>query len=308
MARRSAAPQAAAEPLVEESNDVSAVTDETVVTDGLSDAEAAEVSEEIGEQAAEVAAENAEATEEAKEEEIVDLVEFEAASAEYVATENDADATGVKEIYSGLTRKGKVAATKHLQAMQEAALENDDWSTAKGYLTLGKEIKAAPVKAPKTPKVAKNPTEGFIARVATLQLAYALAIGTVPAGTDENWQDQVAALASDPNELVKSAADKLAKSKLGVAKKEKDGPTRARHDVAKHIAEAFAAHPAGTEMDVQTIRSFDSSEYGEGNRPGAAAINAHIKNEKFAIEGLEVMRNDKGVPSGVRKVVVEVAE
>lgn len=231
--------------------------------------------------------------------EVVDLEPLKGTVAGYLTS---SDATEVKAAYAGLSRKGKTAATKYLQGAQEEALSGEDFAKAKSLLGLRKELQATPTKAPSAPKIAKNPTEVFITRVAVLNLAYNAAVSAVVDGLDENWQEQAAALAASPSPAIKEAVEKLVSRKLGTPKKDSDGPKRARHDVAKHIAEAFGQHPVGAEMDIQTIRSFDSSEYGEGNRPGAAAITAHLKNAKFAIDGLEVMKNAEGKATGVRKV------
>lgn len=240
-------------------------------------------------------------------EETIDLTAFNEAVAQAVA-EKDPD-TGevplaqldaVKTAYRALDgAKPKNAAKKVVNEAMKENMNEGTFPEARAYLQISEEALVAGgggggEKAP------ADPTEAFVQRVATLQLAYHLATSNVPEGVSDGWQDKVNELVSSTNDqatnllayLHNDSEDKgdepeasaVAKNavKLAEGKSARAGSTRSgstytgeRRDIGKHIENAFANVEEGTFLKIAEIRSTKSPEYGD-ELPSAGAISARL--------------------------------
>lgn len=196
--------------------------------------------------------------------------------------------------------KAKNAAKKALNDGMKNAMNESDIVKAKAYLTLTESMTAGSGggKAERQPA---DPTEAFVQRVATLELAQSL---TSPGeGVAEDWRDRANELVSQSSEAAASylawlqdeSEDKGDEPevssvvrnavKLALGKSAKAGGrasssgggtfTGERRDIGKHILQAFADQPVGTFLTVAEIRKFVSDEYGTDS-PSAGAISARL--------------------------------
>lgn len=242
----------------------------------------------------------------------VDLTAFVQAAE---AAIESSDFTEVNAEYNKLDRKGKGAATKFVNGEVKRMLTVDkdrDGAFAWGQLGVAlKTVKSESTKTPREPKAPVNRTETVVDQLAALYVAYTTASTNVdPTGLDEDWKEK---LQGRIEELGPEVAKLLEYRKLVVPEGEEPTPapevseaaSRAvrlafqggtkkavsnprtgevysgpRRSIAKHIAEAFAAHPSGTFLPVSAIRSFESSEYGS-DLPSAGAISAAMKSAKW---------------------------
>lgn len=200
------------------------------------------------------------------------------------AVEGD-DYSGVITEYGKLSRGGKLLAKNGIRSRVMAAVDNDEYATAKA---LGNASKAIGTVASSTAGTTADPTEELVNRVAALRLASIQLTST-------ELEDRISALVVAPNEIVTALAKRLTETKMG-RKPRAEGGTR--HNVGKHIAQIFADKEAGTFMDVKAITEAKSDEYGEDN-VSVASVSAHLKSGKFEQAGLAVVEVDKKL--GVRK-------
>lgn len=129
-----------------------------------------------------------------------------------------------------------------------------------------------------------DPTQAYVEKVASLQLALNLLAMNVPAGVATDWSDQVTAKIeqaetdeSNENPII-AAAQKLAAIKTPGTKSVHY--TGAARDVKAHIESAMATVEIGEFLKVSEIRAIASDEYGD-DRPSSGAIQASLKSGKF---------------------------
>jgi hypothetical protein len=258
---------------------------------------------------------------------VVDLTAFqsavEAAASEAdkeTGTVPDASISAVQTAYRELpSTKGKNAAKAHLNELMRAAMQDSNIAGARAYMSLSDALTAPAPKAAREPKAPVDPTEGFVAKVAGVQLAYTLVTAEVPEGVAADWSDKVnAALAEampqidaykawDANEsedkgdapelgYVARTALKVAAGKVPGAKSAAPAFTGERRDVGAHITAAFADLESGTFLTVAEIRGHKSAEYGD-SAPSAGAISARLfpTSGKTTVEGITPGQNEKGV-------------
>ena len=267
---------------------------------------------------------------ESKPEVVVDLTAFQAAvDAALAASDPDtgtvpeANLAEVQHAYRELpTGKPKSEARKLLNEGMRTSMTDGNIASARAYMSLSDDLSAPAPKAPREPKAPANPTDGFVAKVAGIQLAYTLVTGDVPEGVDADWSEKVnAALAEampqidafkawsenedeDKGEApetgyVARTALKIAAGKAPGAKASTGGGSTyqgERRDVAVHIQSAFENELTGKFLSVAEIRKFKSAEYGD-DAPSAGAISARLfpKSGTCTVEGIEPGTNDKGV-------------
>lgn len=273
--------------------------------------------------APEAEAPEAPATTEAPAETAPDLTAFNAALASAV---EEADSTTgdvalapmgkVTDAYRALDAKGKAAARKVVTDAMKAAMDEMNIVVAKAYLLIERNaLTAASAGKGKTEKVPTDPTEAFVQLTAGLRLALNLAAANVPEGVAEDWAEKAKALveantegaqaylawvrneAEDKGEAPETPGWVVGAAKLSTGKSGKVGAAaRAastargdgeRHDIGKHIAEAFEGVESGTFLTIAEIRKHESSEYGS-NPPSAGAISARLfpKSGKVSVEGI----------------------
>ena len=219
--------------------------------------------------------------------------------------------------------KAKNKAKAFLNEGMKSAMNESDIVQARSYLQLTESMTAGSTS--KTEKAPADPTEAFVQRSATLQLATSL---LVPGeGVAEDHEEKAAALVSESQAaaeqylayLQDESEDKGDEPevstvvrnavKLALGKAAKAGSSRTgggytgeRRDIGKHIEQAFADHPVGTFLTVAEIRKFVSEEYGQA-LPSAGAISARLfpQSGKCTIESVEPDTNEKG-NKGARKV------
>lgn len=186
------------------------------------------------------------------------------------------------------------------EGMRES-LDNGSLSGAQAWV----KIRDACVggSAPAAPKAPVDPTEAFVQRGATLELAMELLGEDVPDGVQADWQTRVSEQVADNLDAAKAyfkwandesddkgdepkvenvvkLATKVAQGKAAGRVTSSTGKvartyTGARRDVAKHITEAFADKESGTYMKIAEIKAFASSEYAAGE-VSAGAITARL--------------------------------
>jgi hypothetical protein len=199
--------------------------------------------------------------------------------------------------------KAKNRAKAYVNDKMRDAMNSADLGRARAFLNLGESalVAAAGSKAA-AEKVPADPTEAFVQRVATLQLAYGLATQTVPEGVAEDWADRVNTLVSgsfgnaqayqaylandDEDKGDEPEASAVVKNavKLSAGKSAKVGGgsgragvpfTGERRDTGEHIKHAFSDVEDGTFLSIADIRNKKSPEYGD-TQPSAGAISARL--------------------------------
>lgn len=222
----------------------------------------------------------------------------------------------VADAYRALEGKGKRAASKIVAEAMKAAMDGMTISLARAYLQVERNaLVAASAAKGKAERVPTDPTEAFVQTTAGLRLAFTLATANVPEGVSEDWADKAKAAVAEATEsatayinwLRSDAEDKgdapevagwiTGAAKLALGKSGKVGAAAraastargdgVRHDIAKHILEAFEGVAAGTFLTIAEIRNHESSEYGT-NPPSAGAISARLfpKSGKVSVEGI----------------------
>lgn len=216
--------------------------------------------------------------------------------------------------------KPKNAAKHWLTEQMKDQMNKGSIQGARSYLQLQESMTAG--SGGGAAKAPADPTQAFVQRVATLNLAYNLVVGgEVPEGVAEDWSDKAQALVGEAtsdatkylawvNDESEDKGDEPEVSpvvknavKLAVGKSAKAGGrasgggtfTGERRDIGKHIAEAFAEVESGTFLTVAEIRNHKSAEYGD-NPPSAGAISARLfpANGKCTVEGITPGTNEKG--------------
>jgi hypothetical protein len=281
-------------------------------------------STEVTEETAVSTTAEAPASTEEKTETPVDLTGFEAATAAAVAEADTSTGTippsEVEKVVveyrtlDGIKAKNKAKA--FLNEGMKSAMNESDIVKARSYLQLTESMSAgSPAKSEKAPA---DPTEAFVQRSATLQLAQSL---LVPGeGVAEDHEERTATLVSESQSAAEQylawvqdeSEDKGDEPevstvvrnavKLALGKAAKAGSSRTgggytgeRRDIGKHIEQAFADHPVGTFLTVAEIRKFVSDEYGQ-SLPSAGAISARLfpQSGKCTIESVRPDTNEKG--------------
>lgn len=280
-----------------------------------------EVSEDQQEDVQQVIEDQAEASTEATEateEEEPDLTAFiEAVSAskanadEATGTvpEADIDATRVQyQLLPGV--KAKNAAKAYLRSELNKAMEDQDIVTAFVYMSLTeKAAVAGKPPAPKRERKVVDPTIGYTEALTALTLGFYLATSNAPEGVD--LEKAKADSANKANELFAAATEafqsedrksddplinKAIRFATAKAVRRSRGGTYAgpRRDVAKHIAEAVAAHEPGAFLTLADLRAFRSTEYGDDAPSGGALANRlePPNGAKPTLTGIVVERRD----------------
>lgn len=268
---------------------------------------------------------------ETKVESPIDLTAFESALDAALAESDASTGTipegalhGVIKAYQELDgAKAKSAARRKLEAGVKAGLEpNGDVVRARALHQVSNSITTAKGAA-KSEKAPVDPTEAFVQQAVALQLAYSHVTQNVPEGVSEDWKDRASKLAGetveDLDKLAKysgegeaPAVSDLAKRALKLAQgkatggKKSSGPrapfTGTRHDISKHIAEAFAGEEVGKVLTVAQIVGFKSTEYGDDQpSPGAVSARLFPKSGKCTLEGIEAVEASGDQPKGARK-------
>jgi hypothetical protein len=180
--------------------------------------------------------------------------------------------------------------------------------------------------APAKEKVPTDPTEAYVQRLATLDLAFGLVSANAPEGVDKDaataksaelvgasqeaasrylaWLNETPAEGEEKSAepevsgVVKSAV-KLATGKSAKVGGRVTGGATAytgdRRDIAEHIRQAFADKESGTFMLIAEIRNHKSTEYGD-NPPSAGAISARLfpKSGKCTLDFVKPDTNANG--------------
>jgi hypothetical protein len=202
--------------------------------------------------------------------------------------------------------KAKNAAKKLVADGMKEAMNDNSLPKARAYLSLQEKALVAAggsTGGGTARREPADPTEAFVQRIATLNLASAAAQANVPDGVAEDWGTRVGNLVTESTEAVSGYIKWLtsddedrgeepevsvvvkAAAKLSLGKSAKAGGARItssgtpytgeRRDIAKHIVEAFGDQEVGTFMRVSEIRKFHSSEYGD-DLPSAGAISVRL--------------------------------
>lgn len=241
----------------------------------------------------------------------IDLSAFEAATDEALV---DADETTgalpvvavekVKEAYRALDGlKAKNAAKKFINDRISDRMNSGKLEQARSYFQLSEEALVAAAGGSKKESTPADPTEAFTQLVASISLAYGLAVGSPPENVGGDWQTK----ANDLTEANREAAATYAAwfdgdtetrgdepevspfvkaaVKLSRGKAARAGATRSggggstfqgeRRDIGKHIIEVFSGKEPGTFLKINEIRHTDTSEYKAGEA-SAGAISARL--------------------------------
>jgi hypothetical protein len=269
------------------------------------------------------------------------LAAFDEAVATAVA-ERDTSSGALPEAQIGLVNKAYVqldgaklknAAKRRLQdGMKVAITEHEDIVLARAYMDLQSKLSSGGSKAPREPKAPADPTQAFVDRIAILNLAYSLAVNQVPEGVDSSWGEKVQELVTAANAEagqyktwlegdadsrgdepeVGSVAKAAVKLSLGKSAKPGRVATRSaststftgeRRSVAKHIEEAFADRPSGSEgfLLISEIANFRSTEYGDDS-PSQGAVSARLfpKSGRCTLQGVTPTTNAAGNKGAVK--------
>lgn len=264
---------------------------------------------------------------EKKEEKAIDLSAFEAAVAAGVAEMDASTGTVPDGLLSEITKeyrqldgaKAKNAAKKKVNQLMRDSMAAKDLDTARAYLNISEDalVAGGGSSAPKEPA---DPTEAFVQRKVTLDLARSLV--TVPEGVAEDHEERSTKLYNESYDAAQSylawvTGDEETRGdepevsafvknavKLSLGKAAKAGSARSgssftgeRGDIGKHILNAFADKEPGTFMTVAEIRATKSTGAGYDDRlPSAGAISARLFPEsgKFTLEGVQPGTNEKG--------------
>lgn len=198
-----------------------------------------------------------------------------------------------------------------------------DMPMARAYLQISEEALVAG--GPKAERVPADPTEAFVQKVVTLDLARAFA--TQPDGLAEDVDTRRESLYNEAHPQVEqyiawlngdaetrgdepqvSAVVRNA-AKLATGKQAKAGSTRSsngagytgeRRETAKHIEHAFADKEPGTFLSISEIRNIKSPEYGD-DLPSAGAISMRLfpgEGKKCTLEGVVPATNAAGKKGG----------
>lgn len=220
--------------------------------------------------------------------------------------------------------KAKNAAKALVNEGMKDKMNSDDLAGARAYLNIGDNALTAAAGASRSERVPADPTEAFVQRVGTIQLAYGLAVANVPEGVKDNWNELVTELVNSSNESAQAYSAWLSgdtetrgdepevsgvvrnAAKLAQGRSAKAGSTRSgggasfdgpRRDISKHIANAFEGKDSGTFLSIAEIRNTRSDEYGD-NPPSAGAISARLfpRSGKVTVEGVtpETQNGKKG--------------
>jgi hypothetical protein len=236
-----------------------------------------------------------------------DLSAFHAAVAAAVA-ESDTD-TGtvpeasiakVTEEYRKLDGiKAKNEAKKYVNEQMKDAMNSGNLAGARANLQISDEaLVAAAAAGHRAERVPADPTEAFVQRVATLNLAQTLV--SPPEGVAEDWDTKVTEMVESSEESAREylawlEADSESRgnepevtsvvrnaAKLAVGKTAKAGTVRTggsfsgeRRDIGAHILNAFEGKELGTFLSIAEIRNAKSPEYGD-QLPSAGAISARL--------------------------------
>lgn len=236
-----------------------------------------------------------------------DLSAFHAAVAAAVA-ESDSD-TGtvpeasiakVTEEYRKLEGiKAKNEAKKYVNEQMKDAMNSGNLAGARANLQISDEaLIAAAAAGHRAERVPADPTEAFVQRVATLNLARNLV--SAPEGVSEDWESKVTEMVESSEESAREylawlEADSESRgnepdvtsvvrnaAKLAVGKTAKAGTVRTggsftgeRRDIGAHILNAFEGKELGTFLSIAEIRNAKSPEYGD-QLPSAGAISARL--------------------------------
>lgn len=262
----------------------------------------------------------------------IDLSSFNTAVAAAVAEADESTGTVPEaEVAKVLTEyrnlaggvKAKNAAKKSLNDSMKEAMNESDIVKARAFLELHESMTSASGGGPKAERQPADPTEAFVQKAATLELAQSL---LVPGeGVGQDWRERADKLIADSqaqaeqylawvNDDSEDKGDEPEVSsfvknavKLSIGKSAKVGGSRAggstytgeRRDIGKHILEAFAGQEVGTFLSVAEIRNFKSDEYGD-NPPSAGAISARLFPQGDASkctlipQGVQPSTNEKG--------------
>lgn len=268
----------------------------------------------------------------------VDLTAFKAAVATAVA-ERDSSTGVVPEQHlapvnaayreiDGLA--GKNAARKYLADEMKSAMNSMDIALARAYMLITESLSAGGSAKEKAERPPADPTEAYVRQVVALRLAEGLVqrgegvaedadqrvealIAEVQGGTQlADYGTYLASEEEDKTEPevnpVVKLAHRLATGKgLGKSGSVRAASTGERHDIGKHIQEAFADKPVGTFLTIAEIRKFKSGEYPEGNASaGAVAARLFPKSGKCTLEGIEPGQNESA-RKGAKRVEVAAA-
>jgi hypothetical protein len=202
-------------------------------------------------------------------------------------------------------QKAKNAAKSWLQEKMKEEMNALNIGGARTYMQLGDNLTAGATGAQRPPA---DPTEAFVQRAASLQLATQLL--RAPEGV-EGLDERVAKAVAEASEqaqalqvwteneaedkgdaptanAVASTAVKLATAKVRKSSGGGGGTgDGVRRDIGKHISEAFEGVPSGTFLTVAQIRGHKSTEYGD-IQPSAGAISARLfpSSGKCTVEGI----------------------
>lgn len=255
-------------------------------------------------------------------EEVIDLSGIDAAVSAIFGTEDAPadisdptalDYSGVVSAYGSMTRKGKAAATRHMDDKSKGLLENGDFDIARVWLLSNKATKADKPKGESKPRTPADVTTPFVTKLAAFQLAYGALTANAPEGVAEDWQAQVTALFEAGSEQVEAVrvwmnadsaergdapeVSEAAALAAKIAFKATRKPYGARHDVGLHIAQVFAERESGTFLTDSQIAGEKSEEYGD-SECSTSAVTARLKSvteqDKPLADGLSVeTRDDK---------------
>lgn len=261
----------------------------------------------------------------------VDLSSFDAAVAEAVGDRDEstgelpaASIAKVNEVYRNLDGvKAKNRARTSIEDKMKAAINDRDIVLARSFVVLKDNLSAA---GGTTAKAPADPTQAFVQKVATLQLALNLAGDNVPEGVAENYAEQVDNLVNeltpqvseyqsfldsddedaeepDVSPVIRSAF-KLARGRVsggGGGSRVSGGP---RRDIEKHLIQVFDNLNEGDFLTVNEIAKASSTEYAD-DRPSAGAVSARLfPKDKPAYEanGIKAVPAADGKPRGAVKV------
>lgn len=229
----------------------------------------------------------------------------------------EASLAGVTAEYRKLDGiKAKNAAKRVVGDAMRDAMNSGDFAGARAYLMIQDNalVAAASGGGSKTERAPADPTENFVQRVATLNLASTLSQESVPEGVSEDWGSKVGDLVNTSLEQARAyttwlEADEETRGdepevtavvrnavKLSQGKSAKAGTrsgggggtfTGERRDIGAHIVSAFEGKDEGTFLTIAEIRNTRSEEYGD-NPPSAGAISARLFPSKGTSSMLKV--------------------
>lgn len=290
-------------PTTENEDTVTTVVDEAQTDETA----AAEVVEQATGENAEAEAEATESAEKAEPDISAVTAALDSILAGDISDLENIDFKPVTDAYATLDRAGKAAATRHMSALSPELLESGDFDKARVVLLANKATKAEKPKAEKKPRTPVDPTQAFVDRLASFQIAYALFAAGKPEGVADDFQEKVqaafeanyeqaSALAAymantDENKGDAPDASEVATYAVRIAVKPVRKPYGPRHDAGKHIEQVFAELPSGTFLTAGEIAGKPSEEYGEKGAT-QSAIAARFKGKAPLAEGLSIVTRD----------------